>query len=92
VRHWLFAIIALLVLIAVLYVCISPTVDLDPTITRAWQLAALLICSLVYFGRILVGLMSALPGYKFAKWFSGWDAGPPVFAQTSAALLCSRLC
>lgn len=92
VRRWLFAIVALLVLIAVLYVCISPAIDLDPTITRAWQLAILLISSLAYFGRALVGLMPALPAGKFTECFSGLDAGPPAFGHTSAVLLCPRLC
>lgn len=92
VRRLLFAIIALMVLMAILYVCISPAVDLDPTVTRAWRLAALLICSLAYFGRILVGSIPALPACKFTEWFTGLDAGPPAFARASSVLLCSRLC
>ena len=81
-----------MVLAAVLYVCISPAVDLDPTVTRAWQLALLLICSLAYLGRILIGLIPASPVFKFTECFSGLDASPPACSRTDSALLCSRLC
>lgn len=90
-RGWLFAIIALLLLMAVLYVCISPAVDLDPTITRAWQLAILLISSLAYLGRIVIGFFAGVAACKFTEWFSGLEPGPPVLRPARSVLHCSRL-
>lgn len=91
-RRWLFAIIALVLLIAVTYVFVSPAVDLDPTVTRAWQLAALLICSLAYLGRMIVALVFLWGAGTLTVCYAGLDTSPPPFARLSPALLCSCLC
>lgn len=90
-RRWLFAIVALLLLMAVLYITISPAVDLDPTITRAWQLACLLICALAYWGRVQVHLLRGTP-LQACKSPARVPLGPPASSPTGSQLDCSRLC
>ena len=92
VRRWLFVIVALVLVIAVAYICISPAVDLDPTITRAWQRAALLLYALACMAQVIVAAV-----YAPRMFLSGEDVSflprgilPPE--PPNSVLNCSRLC
>ena len=92
VRRWLFAIVALLLTLAVCYICVCPSVDLDPTINRAWQLAALLLSALAFLATVVID--SVPPGFSLlvCEWLPGRAASPPARSLSAVALSCSRLC
>lgn len=92
VRRLLFAFIALLVLVAVLCVFVSPAVDLDPTVTRAWQLAFLLICALAYLGRVLLAADVMTEAFRFLQWPCCFADGPPCPVACRLQRNCSLLC
>jgi hypothetical protein len=91
VRSWLFAVIGLLVCAAVLYVCLCPAVDLDPTITRAYRLAMLLLIALAYLGQVLAGVLAATP-YSTPRQWTASPTGPPPGGSPCTGLDCSHLC
>jgi hypothetical protein len=90
VRRLLVACVALLLLMAVLYVFASPAVDLDPTITRAWQLAFLLLCALAYLAKIIATAPRPL---RLAECSSCRANAPPAVPLSPGRNLhCSWLC
>jgi hypothetical protein len=90
VRRWLFILLAVLALIAVLYVFISPAVDLDPVTTRAWQIALLLLCGLAYWGRLLT--QGCKPACELRTVLPCLADAVPLYPPPELALLCSRTC
>lgn len=89
-RRWLFTLLAVLALIAVLYVFISPAVDLDPVTTRAWQIALLLLCGLAYWSRFLT--QRCKPAWKLRTVPPCLTQTAPLYPPPKLALLCSRVC
>ena len=93
VRRLLFAFIALLLVAAVLYVVVSPSVDLDPTTTRSWQLAFLLLCALAYLGHVLTGSVVLTHTTHLLSWPARFAIGPPSpRSSCDCERTCSRLC
>ena len=59
-NRWLLKIVVLGVLIVVLLVCVSPTLNLEPTAMRAWRAALMLAFFLSTILRIMTGRASQL--------------------------------
>jgi len=91
VRRWLVILLGLLALIAVLYVFVSPAVDLDPTTTRAWQIALLLLCAPAFLCHVLAGRCT-VQRRKRRECFVYFALSPHGSTRQALELDCSRLC
>ena len=81
---------AVVALVAVLYVTISPAVDLDPTVTRASRLAALILFALAWLAQVVIHICRVqCPVYA-----DGIEpaTGPPLPASRPSTMLFAFLC
>jgi len=89
VRRWLFIVLAVVALTAILYVTISPDVDLDPTVNRAWQRALLLLCLFAWLAKLSIRFSTITCLWRFPH---SPALNPPVAGRSGRSSDCSLLC
>lgn len=80
--------VALVLLIAVLAVCVSPAVDLPETVLRSKQYAVLIAMALIAVATMFTGVLVPLPSIVFLPRTGSEVSADPLALNAILPLLC----